>query len=101
MATYKELFDLRTDPLLRQRVGVACTVAAETIRLENPATANHANRLLWAVAVYNDPSTEALRMHVALLAQDVPFTVAQITTATDAVVLAAVLVLVDMFATGV
>jgi len=48
MATYTELYDLRTDSALRNRVAVACVVAAETVRLESPSVENHANRLAWA-----------------------------------------------------
>lgn len=37
MATYSELFDLRSDAGLRNRIAVAVCVAADTIRQEDAA----------------------------------------------------------------
>ena len=48
MATYSELFDLRSDSDLRNKIAVAVIIAAETIRNESGATTNNANRLIWA-----------------------------------------------------
>jgi len=101
MATYLELFELRSDTALRSRVSIGITVAAEVIRTEAGSTPNHANRLTWAAAALAEPDKESLRMLSALLGQDSAFTVAQITGSSDAVILAAILVLVDTFATGV
>lgn len=100
MATYVELYDLRSNSALKNRIMVGCIIAAEAIRTEAPATANHANRLLWAKAVFADPDAEATRMMMALLAQFNANTVAQITGATDAGIQSAVNSAVDVFATG-
>ena len=48
MATYLEIFDLRSNSALKNRIGVACVVAAEAIRTEAAGTTNHANRMIWA-----------------------------------------------------
>lgn len=100
MATYDELFGLQANDSLRNRIAVACIVAAEAIRTENANTANHANRLLWAKAVFANPQGEAQRMLWAVLAQNKTATVAQITGATDATIQTAVSAAVDVFATG-
>lgn len=100
MATYTELFDLQRNDALRNRVTVACTIAAETIRAENPATANHANRLKWAKGVFENPGGEGAKMLMALLASNNALTVAQITNATDAAIQTGVNTAVDVFAQG-
>ena len=100
MATYQELFDLRSNDALRNKISVACIMAAEAIRTEDPGTANHANRLVWAKAVFADPNGEANRMLMAVLAQNAGFTVAQITGAADSVIQSAVNDAVDVFATA-
>jgi hypothetical protein len=100
MATYAELFDLRSNSPLLNRIMVACIVAAETIRGEDGGTANHANRLLWAKAVFANPDAEASRMMMAVLAQNKDATIGQITGATDAAVQTAVDAAIDVFATG-
>jgi hypothetical protein len=100
VATYTELYDLHADSALRNRIIVACLVQANTIRGESGATANHANRLIWAAKVFADPSTEATRMFWAVLAVNKDATTAQITGATDVAVQSAVAAVVDLFATG-
>lgn len=100
MATYAELFDLRADSALRNRIAVACVVAAEAIRSEDAATANHANRLLWAKAVFANPVGEAERMLWAVLAANKALSEAQIKGASDAAVQTAVNAAVNVFATG-
>ena len=98
MASYVELFGLRSNDLLRNRIVVACAVAAEAVRVEAETTPNHANRLTWAKAVFANPIAEGERMIWAILAQNAGFTVAQITGADDATVLAAVKNAVNVFA---
>lgn len=100
MATYVELFELRSDSTLRNRVAVAMIVAAETIRNEDGGTANHANRLLWAKAVFEGSLSQAADMLAAVVAANKDATVAAITTATDAAIQANVDAAVDIFATG-
>lgn len=101
MATYKELYDLASNSELRNRVTIACTLAAYAINGEDAATANHANRLIWAARVFASPGAEADRMYPVILAANAAATVAQITGATDAAILTAVQGVINLFATGV
>lgn len=101
MATYAELFEVHSDNDLERRVDMACVIAAETIRNEDGAVANHANRLLWAASVFQNPRAESTRMLWAVLAANKDNTVAQITGATDVQLQTAVDAVVDLFATGV
>jgi len=100
MATYIELFNLAGASALRNRVAVAYTIAAEAVRTEDEGTANHANRILWAKGVFENPGTEAGRMLAAILAQNKDLTVAQIQGVTDAALQTAVNNAVNVFATG-
>lgn len=101
MATYSELFELRSDSTLRNRVAVACIVAAETIRNELDTVPNHANRLIWAADVFADPKPHAVRMLWELLAANKDATSEAITTATDMSIQTKVDATVDLFATGI
>lgn len=101
MALYVDLFQLANDDVVfRNRVTVACVVAAEAVRTEADTTANHVNRLAWAARVYADPVGESRRMLWAVLAQNAGATVAQITGATDGTIQSAVNAAVNVFATG-
>lgn len=100
MATYVELYALQNDSTLRNRVRVACLIAAEAVMAEDAGTANHANRLLWAKSVFEYPAVEAERMLMAALAANNAATVAQITGATDAQLQTVVNNHVNLFATG-
>jgi hypothetical protein len=84
MATYLELSAAKDDANLRARVAFACVVAAETIRVEDPATASHAERLKWAKTVYISPESVCSSMLWSVLAQNKAVTIAQINAATDA-----------------
>ena len=90
MATYLELVEASGNGPLRQKIAVACVVAAEAIRVEDVATANHAARLVWAKSVYKSPGTVADEMMWPVLAQNKAATLAQITGATDASIQTAV-----------
>lgn len=49
MATFQEIYALRFQSAnLRERTTIATANAAQAVIAENPATANHANRLKWA-----------------------------------------------------
>ena len=101
MATYKELYGLHNDSALRNRVVVACIVAAEIVMNELDTVPNHANRLIWAGSVFANPQTEGLRMYWALLAANKDQTVEFIRqTATDAQIQAKVEAHIDLFAIG-
>jgi hypothetical protein len=90
MALYIDLHTLAGNSTLRNRVAVACVIAANTIRTEDVGTAKHAERLAWAKAVYASPVTEASRILWSVLAQNAASTVALIEAASDASVQTAV-----------
>lgn len=100
MATYLQLHDTQSNNELTRRVQTACVIAADTIRAEDGATVNHANRLIWAASVFDDPGAEAKRMLWAVLAANKDNTVEQITGATDVQIQTAVDNAIDLFATG-
>lgn len=100
MATYTELFGLNNNSDLRNKITVACIVAAEKIRVEVDTAPNHANRLTWAIAVFANPAHEAERLTWAVLAQNRTAQVADITGASDATIQTAVDAAVNVFATG-
>ena len=100
MATYVELRALFSEDSLRNKIEVACIVAAEIIRVEDPGTANHINRLVWAKHAFDDPRSAAEKMLMALLAANKDLSVAAITSATDAAVQTKVDNAVDVFADG-
>lgn len=101
MATYTELYGLHNDSALKNRVSVACIVAAEVVMNEDPVTTNHANRLLWAAAVLASPQAEATRMYWALLAANKDMTVENIQAATDAQIQIQTEAHINLFATEV
>lgn len=99
MATYAELLTIATtSDVFRQKVRVACVIAAEAVRTELGTVTNHALRLVWAKAVFANPEAEGNRMVWAVLAQNAAFTAAQLTGASDATVLNAVMTAIDVFA---
>ena len=100
MATYTELFGLNNNSDLRNKVRVACIVAAETVMSELDTVPNHANRLIWAKAVFTSPDAEAKRMFMAVLAANHDLTTAQITGASDEAIQTNVDNHIDLFATG-
>lgn len=100
MATYIELYGLHNDSALKNRVVVACIVAAEVVIDEDPATDNHANRLPWAASVLASPQAEATRMYWALLAANKDANVEAIRAASDAAIQTQVEAHIDLFATG-
>ena len=100
MATYDELYSLRNDSALKNRVTSAVTVAAEAVRNEPDTTPNHANRLAWARKVFGGSGSEADRMFVAVLAANSELAVEQIQGASDAQIQANVDDCIDLFADG-
>lgn len=98
MATYSELFALRQNADLLNRVAVACTIAALAIMTEDAATELHAQRVKWAVAVFQSPETWAQSMIRVVLASVSTATLAQITGATDASIQAQVNASINLFA---
>lgn len=100
MATAEELFGLRNDSALRNRVMSEVLIAAEGVVGESDTTPNHTNRLVWAKRVFVDPDRETGPMFMALLAASSDLTVVQIQGATDAQILVSVGDHVDLFADG-
>jgi hypothetical protein len=98
MATYAELLNASANDALRQKVRVACVIAAEKVRIEATSVANHTARLGWAKSVYASPEAESNRMIWAVLAQNAAATYAAIIAASDATVQTAVDAAVDVFA---
>jgi len=54
MATLQELFNMRNDTELRNKVAAAGWNAAKDIFVEDVGTTNHAERLVWAVKALRD-----------------------------------------------
>lgn len=100
MATYSELLQAAESETLRNKVRVACVLAAEAIRTEPSNTQNKANRLKWARSVWSNPSADMQAMVWAVLAQNAAQPLASIVNATDAQVQAAVNAAVDVLAQG-
>lgn len=100
MATYAELRALFNDPdtSLRGKVEVAVIVAAEAVVNEDGATANHANRVMWAAQAFSNPAAEAKKALMVVLAANKAATVAQITEATDPAIQSNVDAVVDVLA---
>ena len=90
MATYQELHDLTHSTALLNRVMTAVAVAAEEIRSEAPAAADHAARVRWAQQALRNVDGTARGLMWIVMAQNRQFTVAQIEGASDAALQAAV-----------
>lgn len=83
MATYDELYDLRANSTLRNRVRVAVTKKAQSlIALATPTNA----QLVWARDALNDPEGKADAIFSYVLAANSSATVAAITGASDATI---------------
>jgi hypothetical protein len=100
MAAYQDLYNLFNNASLRNKMAVAVIVAAEKIRTEDAGTTNHAARLTWAKAAFQNPEAAAVSMLKAILAANNTLTVEQITDATDAAIQTKVDAAVDVFADG-
>lgn len=98
MATYLELLTAAQNDALRQKIRVACLVAADTVRAESAATVNHAARLAWAKGVFESPVNEGEKMLWAVLAQNKSASLAAILAASDAVIQTNVDATIDLFA---
>lgn len=97
MATYLELTELHDNADLLKRVCAGIAVAAEQIRTEDPATANHEVRLSWAKVALRNVDGMGRQMMWVLLAQNAAYTVPQIEGSSDAQILAAVFDAIDLF----
>ena len=91
MATYEELYDLRTNDVLRHKVAVAAVVAAQA-KLAGTPTAGEAE---WARGVISSPGGTADQLVHLVLAANKSLDVSAILSATDAAVQTNVDALVD------
>ena len=96
MATYDELYLLSQNGPLKNRVTVACLMAAEIIRTELTSVPNHAARLVWARKALENPDAVAVAALRAALVQNDELTVVQIQGATDAALQIAVNSAIDL-----
>lgn len=101
MATYDELLAIATTgTVLISRMQVAAVIAAEKVRTELDTTPNHANRLKWAKATFQNSAGAARDLLWIVLAQNKAATSAAILGATDALIQTAVDAAVDVLAQG-
>ena len=91
MATYTELFDLRNDSVLRNKIAVAVVVSAEG-KLAGTPTAEEA---AWAVDVISNPDGTAKQVINLVLAANKDATPSAILAATDAAIQANVDAVID------
>ena len=83
MATYSELFELRNNTALRNKVAVAVTKKAQSILDSATPTAN---QVAWANAALSSPLDMATKLYFYVLAANSAATIGQITSAADAVI---------------
>ena len=100
MATYAEILAISLEDGIRQKVYVACIIAADKIRAEPEGTTNHAQRLAWAKSVYMNTEATGNAMTKSVLAQNAGITATAIRAASDAAVQTAVDASVNLFALG-
>ncbi len=101
MATYSEIFDLRRNQILLDKVTVAIIVAAETVYAEAGGVTNHTNRLIWAREASIKPRRMAEVFMSSVLAANKDKTRANIIAATDIAIQTDVDAVIDDFADGI
>ncbi len=95
MASLAELYELKSNSELRNRIEMACLIEAETIRVEENPTAA---RTAWSRAVFADPTRETGRMFRALIAAHAESPIDEIENVGDTPIKTAVAAAVDHFA---
>jgi len=98
MATYAELYNLKNNSDLNNKLHVAVVAAAKYVFEEDPGTPNHANRLTWAQQAIIAPQAYAQPMTWAVLVANSGATPANIVSATDAQIQSNVNAVIDLFA---
>jgi hypothetical protein len=97
MATYVELFDLRANDGLRNKIAVASIKKAQTLLdLALPTT----NQVKWASGAIDNPMDKARQLINYVLAANSASTVSQITSASDATIQTNVNTAVDALIAG-
>lgn len=84
MATYLEIYALRVDTNMIQKLTTAILVACNTVRTEASNVPFHQNRVAWAQHAIKEPEAFASKALGLLLAQNKELTVAQINAVSDA-----------------
>ncbi len=97
---YNQFNQAQEDGTLQFKVKVACFVAAEMVANELVTTPNHANRLIWAKHVFEQPDFEAFRMLSVAVAKNIGLTPTQVHDASDSAIQNAVNEAIDLFAQG-
>jgi len=97
MATYQELFDLRRESALRNKVSVACVKKAQS--LMDGATPT-ANEIAWSSNALENPIQVADKIMHYVLSANSGATTAQILNATDAAIQANVNAAADALIAG-
>lgn len=83
MATYAELYDLRSNSALLNRIVVATTIKAQLlIDLATPT----ADQIAWASTAISNPEDKAGELFNYVLAKNSTLTVSQINAATDSAI---------------
>lgn len=96
---YVDIFTtMHSDCDLWKKAEVACFKAAADILNEDAGTANHANRVTWANAVFANPTAKAAEMRYKILLNTT--IQANLSSSTDNDVQFVVNGLIDSFATG-
>lgn len=97
MATYTEIFNLKSDSQLRNKIAVAVAKKAQVlIDLASPT----ANQIAWANVAINNPLTMADKIMNYVLAANSAATAAQIAAASDADIQTNVSAAVDKLIAG-
>jgi hypothetical protein len=100
MTTYLDRYNLQyTDTLLRQRCQISIESSAHYIIGEDPATPNHANRVVWANKTYSDPEAMIRTMMGAIVQDQIIYENGN--NVTDAQIDQVVAPLIDFFANAV
>lgn len=97
MATYTEIFGLRTNSDLINRITVAIAIKAQTLL---DAASPTAKQVKWAEAAIADPHGKAAVILNYLLAKNAASTVAQITAVADATMQTQVNAVIDKLIDG-
>ena len=98
MATYTELAQLFSVSTLKPQITAAIAIAAQNIVNESSSTPNYTERYAWAAKASSNPSNEANRFLIGVLAANNTATVEQIQNATDEQIQINVDGLIDLFA---
>lgn len=96
--TFKQIGDASLDSNFTARVKARLCQAAPAIVNENPATANHAARMLLAARILQNPDEWAVRFAPVVAGQPTPAGQATLAAVTDAQITTAVDSLLDSFA---